>query len=429
MKKHTKPVVIIVECVSTSVNYIKDLQDQGYDPICLELRSINKQFPHAHAYTVFGARQPKVITDESTYAKTLKKVKALKPVLILPGADHGLKLATKLTHDLNLVGNKLSDLPMMKDKYLCQEALKAHGLRHIEGIRYSTWEKALEFFNKHDKKVVVKPIEGVSTIGVTVCDNVHRLKEAIDFAQHKGSAMVKNQPIIQEFIGGDEFVVNTCTCDGHTIVTSAYTYKKIVLPGSGPVYVNHTWVSPKAKFMQPIVKYALDVIKAINLKWGPCHAEFKVDKKGPVLIETNCRIPGGSMPGDYVTKVIGHHETDIALKAYLQPREFAKLPKMIMPIACGVVRMVLIKKPIYIIRSTINECFGRLPSYHSYSFGMFYDIRNMWLEKTVDYETSGGNIYLVNKSQKQMNEDLKYIANVEANHIDWMYKIDKKKKR
>lgn len=428
MKKNKKPVVIIVECVSTAVNYIKDLQDQGYEPVCLELREINKQFPNAHCYTAFGAKQPKVITDCKRYSQTLKKVKALKPILILPGADHGLRLASQLTHDLKLRGNKLSDLPIMKDKYASQLALKHHGLRHIESVKYTNWDQAVKFFHAHKNKVVVKPIEGVSTVGVTICDNVVQLKKAIALAKGSGSAMIDRHPILQEYIEGEEYVVNTCSCDGHTIVTSAYVYKKIFIPGSGPVYITHEWISPNAPKMRPIVKYALKVIKAIDLKWGPCHAEFKVDEKGPVLIETNCRIPGGSMPGDYVHQILGHHETDIALKAYLHPEDFKKLPKLMNPIAGGIVKMVVIKKPIFVHEVKMDQCFKKLKSYHSYSFGMFYDVKDTWFKKTVDYETSGGNIYLVNKSIKQLYRDLVYVMNVEAHHLDWMYKIGKPKK-
>jgi hypothetical protein len=50
------------------------------------------------------------------------------------------------------------------------------------------------------------------------------------------------------------------------------------------------------------------------------HNEIKLDKKGPVLIEANCRVGGGSMPAKYLDKILGHHETDIVVKSYLNPK-------------------------------------------------------------------------------------------------------------
>ncbi|MCQ3907658.1 MAG: hypothetical protein MJ219_02735 [Mycoplasmoidaceae bacterium] len=62
-----------------------------------------------------------------------------------------------------------------------------------------------------------------------------------------------------------------------------------------------------------VIEYNSKVLRAIGLTYGLCHNEFKVDKKGPVLIEANCRTPGGSMQGKYLDYVLGHHETNVSL--------------------------------------------------------------------------------------------------------------------
>lgn len=46
--------------------------------------------------------------------------------------------------------------------------------------------------------------------------------------------------------------------------------------------------------IQSLIDYAYKVSDAVDIKFGPCHGEYKIDDNGPVLIETNCRPMGFS---------------------------------------------------------------------------------------------------------------------------------------
>ncbi|MBP5395059.1 MAG: hypothetical protein J6Y18_04040, partial [Candidatus Methanomethylophilaceae archaeon] len=68
-----------------------------------------------------------------------------------------------------------------------------------------------------------------------------------------------------------------------------------------------------------MVQYMYSVLNAVGMKWGLCHSEVKIDKKGPVLIEVNARPVGLAMTAAYLDECLGYHLTDMAVDVYLDP--------------------------------------------------------------------------------------------------------------
>lgn len=422
MKK--KPVVLIVECLSSSINYLKDLEKRGYQAAVLESPIIRKNQPSWYSYDLFGAKQQIILSRHEKYEDTLAEVKKLNPILIVTGADHGLEMCLRLSHDLGLKNNKLSNLPKMRDKFISQNTLKKAGIRCIESARYKNMHQAIEFFKKHNNKIVVKPAKGVSSIGVSVCTTQAQLKKSIALAQSKENYSVTNkQPILQEYIDGEEYIVDTVSSNGIVKVSSVYHYHKKQIPGYAPVYSWTTSHAPDEKEIKPIVDYALKVVKAVGVEWGPVHGEYKVDDKGPVLIETNCRIPGGSMPNTFLDAIWGHHETNLVLDAYLEPKKFVKYDRLIKPKAYGILKHIILDKPIYIKKVTPEIAFKNIKSFHAFNMGFDAAAKNRWLYKTINYETSAGTIFLVNKDREQLLSDLEQISVIENNHLERLYVI------
>ncbi|MCQ2957188.1 MAG: ATP-grasp domain-containing protein [Mycoplasmoidaceae bacterium] len=143
----------------------------------------------------------------------------------------------RLSHDLGLDNNKLDNLPKMRDKFVSQETLKQAGIRCIESMRYTNMQDALKFFKQHNNKIVVKPAKGVSSIGVSVCTSQAQLKKSIALASSKDNYWVTNKrPILQEYIDGEEYIVDTVSSNGIIKVSSIYHYHKKQIPGYAPVY-------------------------------------------------------------------------------------------------------------------------------------------------------------------------------------------------
>ena len=54
-----------------------------------------------------------LIYEQDTYEDTLEMVKQYDPLLIIPGTEEGVILATKLSNDLNLLCNPIENLDAM----------------------------------------------------------------------------------------------------------------------------------------------------------------------------------------------------------------------------------------------------------------------------------------------------------------------------
>ena len=86
--KREKPVVMIVECYSTSVNYIRDLRERGYEPVLFECRvpPARRELERAlndKAYAFNGDPLPAIVTEADSYAETLETVRGVNPIKIL----------------------------------------------------------------------------------------------------------------------------------------------------------------------------------------------------------------------------------------------------------------------------------------------------------------------------------------------------------
>lgn len=422
--------VIFVDCVSTSLNFIKDAQDEGLIPVVLELPWIKKYNPLHYNYTAFGAKKPEVIQATHKYDQNLRMVKKLNPIAIIPCTDNSIELALRLSKDLGLPSSPYENFPKMRDKLECQKALKEFGIRSIETIVYTTYPVALKFFKEHDKKVIVKPAQGTSSVNVFICRNEKQLMNAIDCCTAPGEGLTSGQVLIQELIEGEEIVINTCSCRGIQKVTSIWEYVKKEVPGYSPVYVLLKFMEPTDPKYTKIIEYNSKVLQAIGLTYGLCHNEFKVDKKGPVLIEANCRTPGGSMQGKFLDFVLGHHETNVSLWAYTNEKKFMEFKRNYKHCPnYGGMKFLVVPYRMYVKRDRFKECFKNIESYLYSNFGALFHAKNQWLEKTIDYHTTGGIIFLANTNYDQIMKDYHYILNMEEHHFDKLFDIDKEKTR
>ena len=147
-------------------------------------------------------------------------------ICIVPAGDEGIELATKMAHDLGLPGNDPKNLNKMIDKQYSQDALKEANLRYIRSKEVTSYEEAKEFIKELDgSKFVVKPSIGQSTVGVCICETDEELKEALEINK-KIQFSEDVHILIQEYIGGEEFIIDSICCKGHNRVVSGFVYKK-----------------------------------------------------------------------------------------------------------------------------------------------------------------------------------------------------------
>lgn len=419
-----KKKIIIAEYISTGINYIYDILSLGYEPVLLDCNYVATEEDLRYFHQLrksIRARLPKgitVIEENPDYNAVLEQVRALDPVLIIAGSEFGVPYATRLAEDLGLPGNPTKNLRAMTEKDAMHQALKEYGIRYIRGQVITSVEEAREYYQTLDTEhVVVKRVRGAGTQGVYMC---HGLDEVLQAVEKELQLSIKNGEtqvalLMQERIIGTEYIVNTVSCNGRHRVTSLWVYDKVTMSNGTNAYntaetVNHLDVGHSR-----LIRYAYDVLDAIGIQYGPVHGEFMVDEKGPVLIEVNCRPMGGGLTRKYAEQLFGHHETDCALEAYLNPEKFEiERNKPYRPKRKGAIKFIILPQDTIAESTPALPLCTRLQSYYSCVFDRIG--RELVLTRTKDLETAGGNIYLIHDDEKVVRNECDLLHQIEMKY-------------
>ena len=422
-----KKTIVVVECYSSSVNYIHDIRKLGYEPILLELyspqidmtkiRAINDK-----AYAFIEEPIPQILQAEKTYEKTLKMISKLSPVLILAGADTGLELSLKLSSDLKLKSNPLSIFLNLRDKFMMQEILKNSGLRYIKSCIIRSVEEAVNLYrNEFGKKVVIKPTQSAASKNVFVCGSEAEVKNAFCINEQfiKQRNKKEEKIIMQEYIDGQEYAVDTISCESTHAALFGMKYKKRICKGFGKIYDTDFYFSPDDIAMKELVDYCFKVLSCLGIQYGCVHSEFIIDEKGPVLIEVNARPAGAFQKYTFQDKVMENHETAVSLESYFMDKKhfFERYPERMHLKQPAVVKQICLEKDIYVKKVKIKE---RLSSLKSFEYVLDKG-DNCIYSKTVDLDTNGGMIYLTAPKYEIIERDLQEILALEKEGLDEFY--------
>ena len=412
--------VVVVEAGSTGMNFIRDIIQRNLNPVVLDLKdgsseeeSIYKEVIHSCLESI--DEDFELIYEKDTYEETLEMVREYDPLLVVPGSEGGVRTATKLANDLGLLCNPIENLDAMTLKDKMQEKIAEKGLRHIRGRVVKSVEEAIEYYDEEGlSEVVVKPTLSAGSVGVRICLNkeemINSLNQLLDEVGVYGNKV--NEYVVQERIKGEEYFVNTVSCNGDHRVTLMWKYSKVKTAEGGNVYDSIDTVNELGLGEAEIVEYAYDVADALGIRYGAVHGEYMVDEKGPVLIEVNCRPSGGNMDAEYLDRISGQHETDSILDSYLNPENFYyERDRGYKLYAHGSLKLFIVPKNIIPESSPMKYISNKLKSHYKTAQGVV-DGTNLFV-KTQDFETTGGTVYMVHEDGYVLQKDLDFLRSVE----------------
>lgn len=405
------------------INYVQDIIDRNCNPVILEMKPFDDteesrlyQEEVKAEYELINAEYD-LIYEQESYEETLEMVRKLNPLLIVPGTEDGVILATKLANDLNLLCNPIENLDAITLKNEMQNRLAEKGLRYIKGKVVSSVEEAIDFYDKEGlKEVVLKPVYSAASVGVHICLNKEEMIQTFNQALYDTGVYGNRQDnvLIQERIKGTEYFVNTVSNNGIHRVTAIWKYHKITTREGGHIYDTIATVNEIGLGVSEMVEYAYDVADAMGIKYGPVHGEYMIDEKGPVLIEVNCRPSGANMEAKYLDQIFGQHETDSSLDSYLNPKKFhQERLKGYHPFGYGALKLFITPKDLVARSSPMRHISKKLKSHYKTSLK---EISNDTpFEKTQDMETSSGIVYLLNENPHQLLKDIEFLRSIEQN--------------
>ena len=414
--------IIIVECRSTVINFIEDIINRGYAPVVLECNyGDSDEGAEYKSLAIQEYDEIKydfdMIYEQETYEETLKIVEKYDPLLVLPGNERGVILASKLSYDLNLICNPIENLDAMTLKHEMQNKIAEYGLRSIRGKVAKSLDEAIKFYDSEElKEVILKPIYSCGSASVKMASDKQEMIDCFSELMTKNNVYGEelNEILIQECIKGDEYIVNTVSCEGRHRVTLVWKYNKVLTDDGAIVYDTCETVNELDISEAEMIEYAYDVADALGIQYGPIHGEYMIDENGPVLIEVNCRPCGGHMPSEFLERISGQHETDSILDAYLKPDRFKEKQKRKYELyAHGALKFFTVPKDMVAVAAPMHNISIRLDSHYKINLDKINEEDKKTYFKTDDVDSACGIVYLVNKDNGVLQSNINYLRKVE----------------
>ncbi|WP_180958478.1 ATP-grasp domain-containing protein [Vibrio sp. vnigr-6D03] len=407
-----KDYVVIVDPYSSACLLPRDFNAAGFD--CIAVHS-QETIPSNYAGS-FHAQDfvaETVFNDVESCAHFLKEYA---PVAVLAGAESGVQKADLLTHHLALSSNDFALSLARRDKFEMQEAIAKQGIRAIKQLKTSQFDEIEPWLKSNNiQEFIIKPLASAGSEGVSKCSNLDEARKSFDSILHSEDMFMQlNQAVlVQEFIHGSEYVVDTVSCDGKSFVTNLCRYHKCQANGSDVVYREMEFLHPEDESLQEIIEYNQGVLDALGITVGPAHSEIMLSPDGPVLIEVGARIHGGYTPRT-VQNFSSVSQLDLTVDAFTnhsrfkertsQPPTFHKK---------ALVQFFISTEEGKVEDVNGKEQLSKLDSYFDSVWGIAPQSK---VSKTVDLFTSPGWVVLMNESANALNRDKQAAIDLEENH-------------
>ena len=286
---------------------------------------------------------------------------------VVAGAETGVKLADCLG-DAVVAGawapgvrsNGAAGVEARRNKWDMGEKVRGAGVRAVRQLRSTGWDADLERWLRDDWKVdpaddaapvdlIVKPTESAGSDGVTGCKTVGEVRAAVGalVGAINGLGQKNEEVLIQEFLRGDEYIVDAVSRDGVHKVVGMWLYDRKPTNGAGFVCHGQRFMSADEPVVGLLVAYAETVLDALEFRHGPSHMEVKLvpGSEAPCLVEVGARCHGAE--GFWISvadECAGTNQARAALDAYVDAGAFAALaPLPPAPLlASGTIKFLLV---------------------------------------------------------------------------------------
>lgn len=243
---------------------------------------------------------------------------------VIAGQEPGVPLADQLSETLGLATNGSALSSARRNKFDMIEVLRAVGLRCALQFKSDKPAELADWAERNGAvPAVVKPLSSASTDGVFICRTREEIIEAAEWVlAAKDIFDIRNtEVLIQSYLDGPEFIVDTVSCDGERFVCGVWQYDKSLLPNGKKIYDKDILLAADAAPVPELIAYIDQVLDALNIRWGAAHAEVILTADGPALVEIGARLNGNMNPG-FHDVCLGQNQADLIALAYVRPDEF-----------------------------------------------------------------------------------------------------------
>ncbi len=272
-----------------------------------------------------------VMDAESGTSATAAELARLGVRHVLAGSEPGVELADELSERLGLPANGSARRSARRDKYLMGEAVRSHGLRTPTQFHSPELDKVQAWARDQARwPVVAKPLRSVASDSVAVCKTDAELGRAHAAIAARTNVLGRRNEsvLVQEFVDGPEYVVDTVSHAGHHRVAALWRYHRPADGLAPGVFYDAIELLPyEGERQKSLLEYAGRVLDALEIRYGPAHTEMIwADGDGPVLVETGARLSAGN--NATISGLCGGPcALDLTVEACLDPDAFRAAPQ------------------------------------------------------------------------------------------------------
>ncbi|TIO28813.1 acetyl-CoA carboxylase biotin carboxylase subunit family protein [Mesorhizobium sp.] len=281
--------LILIEGESNMLRYVQAAQRLGLHPIALSADPAR--------YDYLAAGEIEVIRVDTANLDALiaecSRLGATYDIAGITGAQESVYATVgKLCQYFDLPGPNPASIERCCDKYTQRQLLADAGVP-IPAYRLAANATDVESSAAEiGLPVILKPAVGSGSVGVRLCRS---LDEVAEHTTHLlgGKHIWRSSPriLVEEFAQGPYYGAEIM--GNEVIGIGAADF------GPPPHFVFRESIFPAPLTDEEYIRIAdvsLSCLQALGLGWGPTCIEFRWTKRGPVVIEVNPRLAGGTNP-------------------------------------------------------------------------------------------------------------------------------------
>jgi biotin carboxylase len=286
---------ILVDPYSGAADYGPAFRARGVHTIAL----LSTPKPYAaFAAGWYPDRFDEVWTHDGDVAALVARVCAVDPLCIVPGNESGVELAETLVEKvLPGTGNTLGGTAARRDKWCMAQTLRAACVPVIRQLCAQDPAEVADWLATAGLEgawLVLKPPKSGGTDGVHVVAPTQDWRPVFDTLLHTVNRYdaTNEAVLVQEFVRGTEYVVDTYSVDGRHGLAELCRYEKSTNGQRLGVYQRTVFLSPDHPDLAALLPYAYRVADVLGIRNGAAHFEIMMTGTGPLLVEVGARAAG-----------------------------------------------------------------------------------------------------------------------------------------
>jgi biotin carboxylase len=303
--------VVLVEPFSAGVSLVEAFRERGIEPFRVYTPLLAAEFAHD---PVWGG---KILHD--SVAATSAVLKEYGAEAVVAASETGVGLADELAVALGLPHNPLALGAARTSKLAESRALAAAGVPHARTAEVRGPDQVDDVLHGFDRfPVVVKPVASAGSDGIAICADADQVRQAVTSLHGTRNAVgaVNDSLLVQEYLDGPQYAVNTVTVDGHHVLSDVFV-SRFDEVGGKPVSRHKISRRELSGTDEAVVDYGYRCLDAVGFVNGAGHTEIRLTYRGPVLVEANFRLMGPILPADVYVPALGHSHATLFADAVL----------------------------------------------------------------------------------------------------------------